>query len=378
MRHVSEDMLRARADRELTGTEAAVIEQHLACCRQCRVRAERIASRALEFDALFAAGPVSPAPDVGQAFTRFEARRREREQESPHRISFVSPRIWAAVGTFALAVLMVVSGPSRAAGRKLLGIFRAKTIVAVPLAQDFMAGGKGRLISDLLSDSTTITRDEAPHDVANRQEASEWAGFPVRLPAGQGRPRVFRVEGARSFHLKVDIKRLKEVLKLVDDRGLQLPPELPGAQVDAEIPRSVEAVYGECPDTPAAQADPSRMASCLQVIQSPSATITVQPDLDLQQVAGIGLQVIGMTASQAAEFNRTIDWASTAAIPLPREAASYRNIAVDGVQGILIVGRQYANWLTRWALIWVRDQRIYSLGGFGDPRRAVEVAGALQ
>jgi hypothetical protein len=379
MNHITDGTLRARADRELGETDAAAVEQHLAGCEACRSRAERIAAGVLAFHDLFAPDAVRPAPDTHSAFRRFEARRNESATARGPFRWLSSPRLWAAAAAATLIIALTLSAPSRAAARKLLSIFRAKTVVAVPLAADFTAGGKGQIISDLLTASTTVTKDEKQWKVSGAQEASAAAGFPLRLPTvRRDPPRLLVVTGARSMHFKVDIGRVQAFLELVRRPGLKLPRELAGAQVHMDVPRGVQAVYGECNDVPAAVAEPARLATCLDLIQTPAATVIIQPDQDLRQLAEIGLQVTGMTAEQAQAFNRTIDWTSTAAIPLPRESAGYQDVRADGVQGVLITGRPVSSWPTRWSLIWVRDERVYRLAGYGDPSRAPGIAESLR
>jgi hypothetical protein len=379
MRHLTDGVLRALADHELAEADAVAVEHHLAGCGRCRDRAERIAAGAAAFNALFTPDENRPAPDSRYGFQRFEARRRERESAREPLSWIFSARLWAAAAAATVIIVLTASAPSRAVARKLLGIFRAKTVVAVPVGDEFTANGKGQLISDLLSASVTVTKDEKRQNVAGRREASELAGFPVRLPAVRGEaPRLLMVEGAKSLHFTVDIERVKTFLTLLERPNVALPRELAGAQVYMEVPRGVRAIYGECNDSPAAAAEPWRLATCLDLIQAPSATVTVQPEQDLRQIAEIGLQVTGMTAGQAAAFTRAIDWTSTAVIPLPRESAGYRNVRVDGVEGVLITGREISRWPTRWSLIWVRDERIYSLTGYGDPPRARAIAESLE
>jgi len=386
MSHVSDGVLRARFDGELGEADLPAVERHLSTCAACRARADRMASSAEAIHALFsrqAAVPDETGPDVAEAFARFQNRRKDVFSERVPFWSALAARMrvpaWVAIGAVAVVALLVASPPTRAVARKLLGVFRAKTVVAVPMDHDFVANGKGQIISDLLSSSTTVTLDEQPRDAANVEEAALLAGFAPRLPAIRSDPpRILRVEGAHKFYLTADRKRVESFAELVGRPDLRLPPELAGAKVMVDIPRGVRAVYGECPDVPAAMAQSSRLTSCLDFLQVPSATVTTLPELDLAQLAEIGLELTGMTQAQAQSFGRTVDWTSTLAIALPRESARFDEVTVDGQRAVLIVGRQYLDWPTRWALIWVGQERVYSLSGFGDPQSALQVAGSLR
>ena len=303
MRHVSDGTLRARADHELEEPEASAVERHLHSCQKCSARAADIAARAGEFQSIFGSEPAGLEADPRPGFRRLEARRRERETGTPMLLVIFGPRVRSAMAALTAVVLLAAWAPARLAARKLLGVFRAKNVVVVPLERDFLANGKGKLISDLLADTVVITRDEKARAVANRDEASEWVGFRVRLPASRPEPpRILRVEGARTFHFTVDQKRVEALMDLVRQPGLQLPPGLAGAQVQVEIGRAARIVYGDCPDTASAQADPSRLVDCLELMESPAVTVTTQPEQDLRQIAEIGLRVSGMTAAAGGDL----------------------------------------------------------------------------
>ena len=58
--------------------------------------------------------------------------------------------------------------------------------------------------------------------------------------------------------------------------------------------------------------------------------------MDVAQLAQLGLEFTGMSAEEAAAFTSSIDWTSTLVIPIPRNAATYTDVSVDGVTGKLI------------------------------------------
>lgn len=373
MTHVSDAILRTRLDGELAASDAPPVEEHLQACAACRLRAESMAASAQQIDALLL---EQPPPDSAAAYMRLQARLRSAAPAKPRLWSRVP--VWGAVAA-AAAVVLVVSGSPGAIAQKLLSVFRVKSVVAVPLQNDFLADGKGRLLGDLLADSVTVTTDEKAVAVTSREEASRLAGFAVRLPGiRQDAPSSFRVEGRRAFYLTVNRQRVESFLQLVNRADIRLPDTLNGAKVIVETPRYVVTAYGDCPKLPGPAPDPARFLNCLAVIQAPSATVSTMPELNLAELAEIGLQVSGMTAEEARSFSSTIDWTSTLAIPIPREASSYQNVIVDGQKGVLVVGRQYSNLPTRWSLIWVNQERIYSVSGFGNPQLALNVAESLR
>jgi hypothetical protein len=121
--------------------------------------------------------------------------------------------------------------------------------------------------------------------------------------------------------------------------------------------------------------------------------VVTNPQLDLGGVAEFGLQLAGMTPEQAHLFSQTVDWTSTIAIPIPRNAASFETVTVDGVKGLMITGladRQVVarlgegsrNHMTKlppaYGLVWVYNGVMYSVGGFGDPSQAQPLAASLR
>jgi len=98
--------------------------------------------------------------------------------------------------------------------------------------------------------------------------------------------------------------------------------------------------------------------------------------VDVAQLAQIGLEFSGMSAEQAAAFTQTVDWTSTLVIPVPRNAATYEQVSVDGVTGTLI--QRPADDAPQFVLVWVKDGVVYSIGGLGtNSQKALDMANSL-
>jgi hypothetical protein len=109
------------------------------------------------------------------------------------------------------------------------------------------------------------------------------------------------------------------------------------------------------------------------MVQAPSPTVSVPPNLNISQVAEAALELAGMSPSEARSFCQTVDWSSTLVVPVPGNISSYQTVSVDGVSGTLISlpnGQRYS-------LLWVKDGIIYSLNGHGDPNQALNLAASL-
>lgn len=376
---INDGDLRAKLDGELAQADALAVEAHLKECDRCRSRAEALAARASAVGTLFsqlAPGPGEAETDAGVALARLRARDRKPA------IGWLPGGRWAqacgAVAAVALVTLSFTSGPTRAFAQKILGLLRVKTVVVVPMDRDLVAEGKGKLLSNVLADSVTVTKDEKAQPAKDREEAARLAGFTVRLPAMRADAPQIVVEGERAFHFTANPKRLETLLSVAGRPDLALPEGLDNAKIAVNIPRGVRAIYGDCPQRmPGRQASPNNWDTCLVVTETPTPVVVTLPELDLGAIAELGLQLSGMSAEEARAFSRTVDWTSTLAIPLPRDAASYQTVTVDGVQGVLINNQNRGRLPIGYALIWIKDGIVYSLSGFGNPGLAVALAESL-
>jgi hypothetical protein len=111
------------------------------------------------------------------------------------------------------------------------------------------------------------------------------------------------------------------------------------------------------------------------LMEGPSPIVSVPSDLNIEQLAEIGLQLAGMSPSQAKAFCQTINWKSTLVLPLPRYVQSYDVVDIAGAQGTLInnPGGRGPSYL----LMWARNGMVYSLVGFGNSAEAVPLASSL-
>jgi len=303
---------------------------------------------------------------------------------------FISPLVRAGL-VIVLILAVVLSLPStRALAGKFLNLFRVQQVVVVPV--DFtgmqqLTGNQalGKQVSDLISSSiTTRQKPGSPVTVADAAGASRQAGFNVRVPQGLA-PTRFSVEGPAAFTLKVDVAKAQALLNESGRSDLVLPASINGADVSVTIPASVSVSFGTCPD-PAAQDTAKSLngngsagrqyPDCVILAELPTPTVTAPPELDLAQLAQIGLEFTGMTSDQAAAFTQTVDWTSTLVIPLPKNAATYQQVTVDGVTGTLI--QRPADDAPQYVLLWVKNGIIYAISSLSaDSTQAIQMANSL-
>jgi hypothetical protein len=340
-----------------------------------------VAAQAQRAGSLLAAlSPPEEAIDTQRAWMSLGARRAAAVRKRPLWTPFWLWRPSAALGAAAMAVvlLLVVSPPARAVAQRFLGLLRIRSVVVVPLDREFLAEGKGKLIGQLLSESVSMTKEEAAQQVAGREQASRLAGFTVRLPALRSDAPKLTVQGAHGFQFTASAKRFESLAGMLGRPDITMPADLDGARVVVDIPRGVTAMYGVCPENrAAARATGANFSDCLVLSQVPSPTVVTLPELDLARIAAVGLELSGMTPEQARDFSRAVDWTSTLAIPLPRFAARYENVTVDGVAGVLIISDGSGPRPAGWSLIWIKDGIVYSLVGFGSSSAALAAAESI-
>lgn len=294
---------------------------------------------------------------------------------------------WVAVGVVALLAITMLFPQVRAIGNSFLGLFRVEqfTIVQVDPENIEQQLGSSSNIEYLLAEDVQFEEFGEMVETASREEASRLAGFQVRLPIdGNGEAQYVVQPGARVSML-VDLPKVQAV---VDELGIvdfDLPAILDGAEVSMELPVAVAAAYGNCdiapevlreegydPDTPMPE-----FSECVTLTQFPSPEINAPPGLDIARIGEAFLQVLGMTAEEAAQFSQSVDWTTTLVIPIPRYGTEYEEVFVDGVKGTLIMQSQRSE-LPNYLLIWIKDGIVYALAGPGDAQTALELANSIE
>ena len=387
--HLNDGQLRAALDGELDEDGA----RHLENCPLCKARRDLVrarmqpAARALSY----LAGPALPGgPAAGTALTHFHQLNHTKKEISMTRKIFASPLLRVGLAIVLILVVVLSLPSARALAGQFLNLFRVQQVVVVPV--DFtgmqqLTGNQtlGKQVSDLIAGSvTTQQKPGAPVTAPDAASASRQAGFNVRVPQGLT-PSRFSVEGAAAFTIKVDVAKAQALLNESGRPDLVLPASINGADVSVTIPASVSLSFGTCPD-PAAQDSANSISAngsagrqypdCVILAELPTPTVSAPPELNIAQLAQIGLEFTGMTSDQAAAFTQNVDWTSTLVIPLPKNAATYQQLTVDGVTGTLI--QRPADDAPQYALVWVKNGIIYAISSLGtNSQQAIQMANSL-
>jgi hypothetical protein len=385
-KHLTDGELRAALDGELEAKQL----QHLETCTDCQARQHQlqVEQGQIARQLAFLARADEPVLTAQKAWNRFSQQIRIKKEISMFKKWFAFPVV--RVGTAALLILaLVLAFPgTRALAGELLNLFRVQQVTAIPV--DFTGleqltgdGALGNQFTELISNSMNITQKPGdPKEVADAQQASQLAGFTVRLPQGKNPSQIY-VTDAAAFTLTVDRTKAQALLDEAGRSDLVLPDSIDGATISVNIPSSVSAGYGTCPKPQAdsSEAEESqipgrRYPDCVILAEIPSPSVNAPADVDVDQLAQIGLEFTGMSPEDAAAFTSTVDWTSTLVIPIPRNAATYEQVTVDGVTGTLI--QRPADDSPKFALLWVKDGIIYAISGLGtNSQQAMEMANSL-
>lgn len=384
-KHLDDGQLRAALDGELAPEEA----RHLDTCDFCRGRRTalqaQVAHSASRLSFLSSTqGSILPEET---ALSRFHNKKLVQKEKPMLKKLFASTAV--RVGALiVLALALVVSIPgTRALASQLLDLFRIQQVAVVSidttgLQQLTGNNSLGKQISQLISSSTTeLQKPGEPVSVNSASEATQKAGFTIRLPQGLTPSRI-TVMGSSAYNFTVDRTKAQALLDEAGRSDLVLPKAIDGAVISVTVPASVRTDFGSCPDP--VQVNPDQMGSmsrqypdCVILAQIPSPTVSAPADVNIAQLAQIGLEFTGMSSEQAAAFAQSVDWTSTLVVPIPKNAATYQQVQVDGVTGTLI--QRPVDDAPQYILLWVKNGIVYSIGSLGsNSQQAIQMANSLQ
>lgn len=391
MFHLTDGQLRAHLDSELPAPEA----RHLTHCRACQARLDGLASqRRTVAQRLEALAPPGPALAPQAAWRRYQQQylSSPAKENSPMTRSFWTRlRPLAALGvTIVLVLAAFTFSPVQQAFSAFLGLFRVQQIAILPIdptGLNDLAGDEamGQQLSRLFADSLTVTQKPGePRTAASAAEAGQWAGFTVRTLAADLGPVAYTVSDRAAYAITVDQPAAQALIDELGRSDLQLPAALDGARISIDIPAGVFSTYGDCPSK---QSDPDTrpamrraLEACVSLVQVPSPTVNTPAEVDMAALAAIGLQLTGMDQAEAEAFSQSVDWATTLVVPIPRDAAVYQTVTVDGVTGQWVGSTAAAAQVggERYTLLWTKAGVVYALSGTGTLNQALTIAAGLQ
>ncbi|HWF90658.1 MAG TPA: zf-HC2 domain-containing protein [Terriglobales bacterium] len=394
---LNDGILRAHLDRELSSSEMEEVERHLEGCADCRalsgkLQAENASAQNL-LSALASSGDekgTDPATAYAQFRTQFMTRKSKTLRER-----LFAPRwrpVWGLATVAILVAVLVGVGPARLWAQKVLAMLRVQKIAVVSIDPSILTRNNEadpqsyKLINQFFSDNVIVTMKAGkPDRFSSVNEAAQKAGYPIRMISDLGAPQNVLVSGETAFQMTVNRDRLETLLSEIGRSDIQIPESADGALIAVHIPKVSVSAYGDCPANEEAgtrNAQPQTphahkaYPNCILLVQAPSPTISVPPNLNMAEIAEAALELAGMGPSEARSFCQTVDWTSTLVVPIPRNSSSYEPVTVDGVAGTLITETSERG--NRYSLLWVKDGMIHSLMGQGSSSDAMNLAASLQ
>jgi hypothetical protein len=290
--------------------------------------------------------------------------------------------------------------PVRSWAQRILAMLRVQKIQVVTIdPTTLMTSAEPdshpyKLINQFIADNVVITMDPGKPDVvSNVTKAAQLAGYPVHTIANLGAPHSVEVKGETAFQMTLNRDRIETLLDEIGRSDIQIPESANGALIAVHIPKTVVSMYGDCPirqryvsSNTQSQAEALaerkmqrstiKDTNCIYLIEAPSPTVSVPPDLNMSEIAEAALELAGMSPAEAHSFCQTVDWSSTMVVPIPRNTSSYETVTVDGVEGTLITETLPQG--NRYSLLWIKNGVIHSLAGHGNSSDALGLVASLR
>jgi hypothetical protein len=389
--HLSDGQLRAYLDAELDTAEVDNLRQHLDTCPNCRNKLVELSYRMGQVNLHFRklASPIDPADPISARDNLEKYISTKETQPMIKKFFSQNSRLaWSAIALLIILATSLAFPQVRAIATNFLGLFRVEKVTVITFSPSNIPdefSSTGPRIEQLLADDVIIESMGEAFEVMDPAQAAAEAGIPIRLPEDFGEPSALSVQPEAKFSFTVDLPRLRLILEEMGQDDIDLPDFIHGQTVTADLPASVTAFYGDCqmdmenikssgydPDDPH-----SSSTNCTVLVQLASPTVSAPPGLDIDRIGAAFLELSGMSPAEAERFSQNIDWATTLVIPVPNYATS-REVAVDGVQGVLVQEAESWEREARFMLMWVKDRVVYSLSGYGSIEKALSIANSLK
>ena len=295
-------------------------------------------------------------PDVAFA-SRLRARLAQQTAAAGRGRQWRLRRLLAAAATVALLAGLFSVPAVRASAESFLALFRVVNFVAVPLGMRNTAGRTEQQLDlpRLLSENVQVLQEPgAPINVLSADAAGQAAGFPVKQPSYL--PEYFsigsyEVEGPRAVRVIADVERLRDILNTLGIRDLEVPQELNGRT--AEVHTGYVVVLGY-------NGRSGRRIATL--MQTPAPEVSMPVGTNLPLLGEIALRILGVQSAEAHKMALAIDWNSTMLVPVPPNATSFRQVDINGRQGV-VIDAQAPNGAGRSIVLWSGGGRVFALEG---------------
>ena len=285
----------------------------------------------------------------------------------------------------ALAVVLVAASfalPAvRVAAQSALDLFRVHSFAAVEIEparieqlkklHDQTENDPGMMVFD----KQDVMQDPGkPVEYPSADLAASAAGLPGLLkPSSLPNGLTFEkaaVTGQGQARLTLHADRLQHVLEALGITDVHVPAGLDGQSLTVRVPPHVVQMY-------------TSGKHHLAIIEGTSPEVALPPGADLRQLGEIGLRVLGLDAGEAHRVAMSIDWRSTLLVPVPMNAASFRQVDVNGHKGLFIRmegdGPREGGKGERGSMVmWTEGERVFAVQSDLPNEDVLEVATSLR
>ena len=272
------------------------------------------------------------APAPGYARSLREQLRQS--DEAPQKQGFRWQPVLAAAAAVVLASALFTVPAVRVAAQNALDLFRVRSFAAIEIdparmeklgALKSAAGEDGPMM--VFDKDDSVVEPSKPVEYPSVDLAASAAGLPgvrkpTSLPSGLKFDKAL-VTGTGEARLTMRAERLQHVLDALGITDVRVPMQMDGQKITVRIPHSVIQEF-------------KNENRRLTLIEANSPEVALPPGADLRQLGEIGLRVLGLDAAEARRIADSIDWRSTLLVPVPMNAASFRQVDVNGHRGLLV------------------------------------------
>jgi hypothetical protein len=307
-----------------------------------------------------------PSPEFKE-----QLRRRLRDEEAAILPPARSRRsiVLAAAAAVMLSALLAVPAV-RASASQFLSLFRVSNFVAVqvePSRLDRLEAQEleiGKLIGEHLQ---VLADPGPPLAVGSLDEAASVAGMPVAVPQWLPNDSSIletSVVGERVVQITASSVRLQQVMDALGITDLSAPAELDGQVVNVRVPPVVMVRY-----------EHGNRRS--RLFQARAPQVTLPTSVDLAALGEIGLRILGLSPGDARQFAQAIDWHSTLLVPIPPVVSSFRQVSINGRQGIVLQHQPSGQSETS-VVLWSTSDRVFALVSIASLEQVLAMAESVR
>lgn len=387
-------VLRAYVDRELPPRQADEVARHVAACGSCASvlaglenTARLVGAKVELLSPTPADRPLAPAIALAEHRRRMEARTGRwglRATLDGLRRGLSPARLVAAALPLALVIVLAAT-PMGLAAQDLLNVFRVQKVATVQIDPSMLP------TLPEPEDLGTIDLPSQPElKTSTVADAGRAAGIQPRtlgsVPSGLVADPIVMVSQAVEGSFTYDIEKLKAYYARRGLKG-QPPAELDGLTIKGTMPPAVLAVYGDqqlldqvngqvqrndaAKSRGAAKAPAQPGGRFLVLAQAQSPRLEIPGNVDAAKLREELLANGALPPEIAAQLAAIGDWETT--LPVPVLKGTSREVAVDGVRGVLVTGDHQGRYL-----IWQKGGVLYGLFGTVSEAELLGAAGSLK